>query len=72
MFLGKKFPMCMRTLRMVVEAILIQIIDDLELAMQNYDVFMANLEERALKSKTCKLWVDCLVRPVLLMMKYVC
>ena len=71
MFLGKKFPMCMRALRMVVEVILIQIIDDLKLAMQNYDVFMANLEERALKSKTCKLWVDCLVKPVLLMMKYV-
>ena len=39
--------------------------------MQNYDIFMANLEERALKSKTCKLWVDCLVKLVLLMMKYV-
>ena len=58
---------------MVVEVILIPIIiiDDLELAVQNYDVFMANLEERALKSMTCKLWVDCLVKPVLLMMKYV-
>ena len=71
MLLGKKFPMCTRALRMVVEVILIPIIDDLELTAQNYDVFMANLEERALKSKTCKLWVDCLVKPVLLMMKYV-
>ena len=71
MLLGKKFPMCMKALRMVVGVILIPVIDDLELAVQNYDVFMANLEERALKSKRCKLRVDCLVKPVLLMMKYV-
>ena len=69
MLLGKKFPMCMRALRMVVEVILIPIIDDI--TVQNYDVFMTKLQERALKSKTYKLWTDCLVKPVLLMMTYV-
>ena len=69
MLLGKKFPMCMRALRMVVEVILIPTIDDHE--VQCNDAFMANLEARALKSKTCKLWLDCLVKPVLLMMAYV-
>ena len=69
MLLGKKFPMCMRALRMVVEVILIPIIDDHEVHCN--DAFMANLEARALKSKTCKLWLDCLVKPVLLMMAYV-
>ena len=69
MLQGKKFPMCMRALRMLVEVILMPIIDDLE--VQNSSTLMANLEERAQKSKTCKLWLDCLVKPVLLMMEYV-
>ena len=48
---------------------LIPIFDDPN--VQCSDNLIAELEERALKSKTCKLWLDCLVKPVLLMMAYV-
>ena len=42
------------------EVILIPIFDDLDI--QCSDGFIAELEARALKSKTCKLiWLDCLV-----------
>lgn len=69
MLQGKKFPMCMRALRMVIEVILTPIIGDAEVKCP--DTFMASLEARALKSETCKLWLDCLIKPVLLMMAYV-
>ena len=65
MLLGKKFLICMRALRMVVE---VPIIDDI--TVQNY-VFMTKLEERASKHEACKLWVDYLVKPVLLIITYV-
>lgn len=69
MLIGKKFPMCMRALRMVVEVILEPVFK--ELTSESYDMFIENLEERAQKSKTCRLWLDCLIKPVLLMMTYV-
>jgi len=46
---GKKFPMCMRALRMIVE---VRIFDDPN--VQCSDNLIAELEERALRSKTCK------------------
>ena len=51
MLIGKKFPMCMRALRMVV--VLQQILN--ELTVQCYDTFIASLEERAQKSRTCRI-----------------
>ena len=45
MLQGKKFPMCMRALRMVVEVILIPIIGDAEVKCP--DTFMASLEAKA-------------------------
>ena len=69
MLIGKKFPMCMRALRMVVEVVLQPILN--ELTVQCYDTFIASLEERAQKSRTCRLWLDCLIKPVLLMMTYI-
>ncbi len=69
MLIGKKFPMCMRALRMVVEIILEQLIKDLK--VQCYDTLMASFEERRQKSRTCRLWLECLIKPVLLMMAYV-
>ena len=69
MLQGKTFPMCMRALRMLVEVILIKVVDKDE--VKCYDTLMANLEARALQSETCKLWLDCLIKPVLLMMAYV-
>ena len=67
MLTGKKFPMCMHALRMVVEAILIPDLQN----VQGYDELMDILEEKAEQSRTCRLWLDCLVKPVLLMMAYV-
>ena len=66
MLIGKKFPMCMRALRMVVEVIL-QTIDP----QCHYDQLMEQLEEKAQRSRTSRLWVDCLIKPVLIMMAYV-
>ena len=42
MLQGKKFPMCMRALRMLVEVILIKVVDKDE--VKCYDTLMANLE----------------------------
>ena len=69
MLIGKKFPMCMRALRMVAEVILDPVINDP--SVQSYDNFIANLEARAQKSRTCRLWLEPLIKPVLLMMAYV-
>ena len=71
MLVGKKFPMCMRALRMVVEVILEAVLKELEVGC--CDTFMGNLEEKAQKSRTYmyRLWLDSLIKPVLLMMSYV-
>ena len=57
--------MCMMALRMVVEVILDLVIN--ESSVQSYDNFIANLEARAQKSGTCRLWLEPLIKPVLLM-----
>lgn len=69
MLIGKKFPMCMRALRMVVEVILEPTINDHSLLC--YDTFLSDLEIWAECSKTCRLWLDCLIKPVFLMMAYI-
>ena len=69
MLVGKKFPMCMRALRMVVEVILEPVLKELEVG--RCDTFIGNLEEKAQKSRTCRLWLDSLIKPVILMMSYV-
>ena len=66
---GKKFPMCMRALRMVVDVILEPVLKELE--VRCCDTFIGNLEEKTQKSRTCRLWLDSLTKPVLLMMSYV-
>ena len=57
MLIGKKFPMCMRALRM---EILDPIINDP--SVQSYDNFIANLEARVQKSRTCRLWLEPLIK----------
>ena len=69
MLIGKKFPQCLRALRMVVEVILEPILEDP--SVQCYDDLMENLENRAKKSRTCRLWLDCLIKPMLIMMAFV-
>ena len=67
MMLGKKFPMCMRALRIVVELI----ISPVCATVASYEELIEELENRAAKSKTSKLWLDCLIKPVFLKMSYV-
>ncbi|KAL8583211.1 hypothetical protein ACOMHN_053724 [Nucella lapillus] len=69
MLIGKKFMKCLRALRMVVEVILEPILEDP--SVQCYDDLMENLENRARKSRTCRLWLDCLIKPTFIMMAFV-
>ena len=56
---------------MVVEVILIPTLDNVELDIHCTEAFMTELEAKALQSRTCKLSLDCLIKPVLLMMVFV-
>ena len=69
MLLGKKFPQCLRALQMVVEALLIPIFRENDI--QSHEDLMKKLEKRANQSRTCKLWLDCLIKPMFIMMVYV-
>ena len=59
MLIGKKFPMCMHALRIVVEVILSPLLEIVEC----YEELMDTLEGYAQRSfyRTCKLWFDCLI-----------
>ena len=61
---GKNFPQNVRALRLVVEELLRSISEQSE----SYDEILSILEERARVSRTIKLWVNCLVQPVLIML----
>ena len=67
MLSGKNYPNNVRALRIVVEELLREVLPDLEceFELQTY------LKELAAKSKTSQLWIDGLIKPVLLMMLYV-
>jgi hypothetical protein len=67
MVTGKNFPQNIRTLRMLCEEVLRGVIQDAD----NYDDLMAILERRAVQSRTTKLWLDCLIKPVFIMMLFV-
>ena len=67
MLTGKNFPNNVRALRMVVEEILRPII----CTTSSCDELMEDLEARSARSKTVKLWVDNLIKPVLIMMIFV-
>ena len=66
MLTGKNFPQNTRALRMVVEELLRPIIAQAE----SHDDLMSTLENEATKSRTTKLWLENLIKPVLLMMIY--
>ena len=66
MLTGKRFPQNFRALRMVAEELLRSMI--LEAVATNY--VMSILQNRADKSQTSKLWVDMLIKPVILMMMF--
>ena len=66
---GKKSPHTVRALRIVTEELLRPILDNQELhSTKNLTKYLASKSQ---KSDTSKLWVDCLIKPVLIMMKFV-
>ena len=69
MLSGKKFLQNVRALRMMTEAVLHIIIPDRNF-MKADDLIMA-LDSISNQSRTSKLWIDTLVKPVFLMMAYI-
>ena len=69
MFSGKKFPQNVRALRMMAEEVVRGLFMDHR--FENTEDLMKALDQIASESRTVKLWVEILVKPVLLMMTYV-
>ncbi|KAF3833276.1 hypothetical protein F7725_026941 [Dissostichus mawsoni] len=66
---GKKFPQNVRAVCMMVEEVLRSVIMDGH--FQKADDLMRALDQIASQSRTATLWVEVLVKPVLLMMSYI-
>ena len=69
MLSGKKFPQNVRALRMMAEEVVRGLFMDHH--FENTEDLMKALDQIASESRTVKLWVEILVKPVLLMMTYV-
>ena len=69
MLTGKKFPQNVRALRMLAEEVLRGVLDCNTL--ESKEDFMEVLENIAKRSKTAKLWVDMLIKPVFIIMRFV-
>ena len=69
MLTGKKFPQNVRALRMVAEEVLRRV-HDFNILESKGDLIYV-LENIAKRSKTAKLWVDMLIKPVFLIMNFV-
>ena len=69
MLSGKKFPQNVRALRMMAEEVVRGLFMDHH--FENNEDLMKALDQIASESRTVKLWVEILVKPVLLMMTYV-
>ena len=67
--MAKKFPQNMRALRLVVEKLLRPVFNTEDLT--SYRDLETVLEDVTRESRPAKVWVDCLIRPVFIMMVYV-
>ena len=67
MLTGKKFPMNLRALRMVVEELLRDALHGMENA-SDLETFLAKASR---VSSTSKLWVDNLINPILICLRFV-
>ena len=67
MLSGKKYPQNVRAFRLLAEELLRKHIRETD-AYEDLDTMMTYVSNQ---SKTSKLWVDCFLRPVLLMMAFV-
>ena len=71
MLSDKKFPYNVRALRMHVEEVLRLILCSEKQDITCMDDLQAILDQLSKRSRTSKLWIDCLNRPVLIILKYV-
>ena len=68
MLSGKKYPQNVRALRLLVEELLRPVIEiDTITSMEDLE---KELEQRSSQSRTTKMWVDIIIRPVLIIMLY--
>ena len=71
MLSGKKFPQNIRALRLLVEELLRPIFMTNSDSLHNMDQLRQVLNTIASENRTSKLWIDCLIIPVLHMMTYI-
>ena len=69
MLLGKNFPNNSRALRIVVEEIVRPVL--LDCVLPTFDDLMSYLEGLAFKSRTAKLWLDGLVLPIFIALRFI-
>ena len=69
MLTGKKYPENVKALRMLAKELLRPII--LENDFSSVASFHEYLDALATRSRTARVWIDCMVRPVLMMMKFI-
>ena len=69
MLSGKKFPQNIRAIRLVLEELLRSTMSDGSISTM--EELLTRLDHAASASNTSKLWVDCFIRPVFIMMLYV-
>ena len=68
MLSGKKYPQNVRALQPVVEELLQTVINN---DIQSYLDLMSELQHWTSLSRTCKLWLDNLIKPVLIIMLFI-
>ena len=69
MLSGKKYPQNVRALRLLTEELLRPVF--LENNLTSMEDLQQILEDIALHSRTSKMWIDCVIKPVLLMQQYI-
>ena len=70
MLLGKKYPQNLRALRMCAEEILRPFL--LEETVTDFETLMNSLSMKANQCRTARLWLDVLIWPVFIAMRFVC
>ena len=70
MMSGKKYPQNFRALRMIVEEVLRPVIENKPGNIASMGDLKMYLAELSNKSKTAKLWIDCLIKPVYILMSF--
>ena len=68
MLSGKKFPQNVRALWMLVEELLRPLFGK---NSHNMDDLLQELDAISVKSKTSQLWVDCPIKPIFIILKYI-